>query len=307
MVVNRPLLSKELKIMLFQHIDWVKYMKYFVVILNLVFSLFCTEAAKTQTNSQWVECFGEATLQNISNEEGQAIAIRRARLDAIEKVCGVNMRAETMVKDFKLAGDFIHSISYGHVVEEKDIKWKTETLDSNDPNAPPTIIIRLSMNAKVVREEGRPDPYFSVNLKLNRSTFVAGDEVILNIKSTKDCYLTVLNLAANDSVYVLLPNKLQENTFVNANSQIEFPSENFRDSGLHLRVSNLPGHKKDNEIVFVIATKQKIDFYDDINISTGFGLMGTPKVASQKLARWLAQIPVEERAEASVMYAIHGD
>jgi len=226
-------------------------------------------------------------------------------LDAIEKVCGINLQAESLVKDFMLAGDFIHSISYGQVVEEKDVVWKTETLPPDKPGSPPVILLRVEMQAKVIPIVEKPDPDFTVDLKLNRTVFQSNDEAILKVKTTKDSYLTVLNLAANDSVYVLFPNKFQNDNFIKADHSIEIPSKVDRDSGLHIRVVNLPGHKRDTEIVKVIATKQKIHLGNEFNTSSGFGLMGTPKVAVTKLARWLSEIPISERAEGTVMYEIH--
>ncbi|MCJ7813058.1 hypothetical protein MUP95_07065 [bacterium] len=62
---------------------------------------------------QWVACSGEAAVQNITVEEAQVLAMKRARIDAIEKVCGVSLQSETLVKDFMTTGDFIHAISYG--------------------------------------------------------------------------------------------------------------------------------------------------------------------------------------------------
>lgn len=271
-----------------------------LVICFLVFSI----PLWGQDEAKWVQCSGEAVLQNITTEEAQVMAKRRARLDAIEKVCGIKLQAETLVRDFILAGDFIHSISYGHVVEEKDISWKTVTLPPENPGSPPVILLRVSMNAKVIPVNEKPDPYFKVELKLNRTVFQAGDEVIVNIKTTKDCYLTLLNIAANDSVYVLFPNKFQNKNFIKANTGIEIPNEKYRDSGLHIRVATLPGHKKDTEILKVIATKQKIFILDEIDTSSGFGLMGTPRIALTKLARWLSEIPVSERAEAATIYTV---
>ena len=257
-----------------------------------------------QSKAQWVKCSGEAAIQNISNEEAQIIARRQARLNAIEKVCGVQIQAETLVKDFMLAGDFIHSLVYGHVVEEKDLVWKTETIKPENPSDPPIIVLKLSMMAKVVPVNEKPDPSFKIKLKLNKNSFESGDDVIFNIKSTKNCYLTIINLAANDSVYVLYPNKYHSKNYIEANKSFIFPDRIERESGFHIRVSNLPGHKKDTEIVKVIATKKKVDFLFGLEVSKGFRLMGTPKMAVTRLARLLSEIPVSERAEATVMYTI---
>ena len=243
-----------------------------------------------QIESKWVSCHGEAVVNNIPYEEAQLIALRRARLNAIEEVCGVLLQSETMVKNFIFAGDFIHAISHGNIIEEK--------------NNPPVINLIVEMQAKVIPDMGKPDPYFKIDLKLNRTTFLSHDEVILNVKATKDCYITVFNLAANDSIYVLFPNKWQGDNFIVANKNMEIPDQQYREDGLHIRVANLPGHKKDTEIVKVIATKQRIDLLTEFDNSSGFGLMGTPRMAVTKIARLLSEIPISERAEASAIYTV---
>ena len=273
---------------------------YFLICLSFIFST----TTFSQENGKWVTCSGDAAIQNISSEEAKIIALRKARINAIEQVCGVSLQAETMVKDFQLAGDFIHSISYGQVVEEKDKNWETITMPAENPNDPPVLIYKVTMQAKVVSRNEKPDPSFKINLKLNRTAFQSGDEVVFKIKATQDCYLTILNLAANDSVYLLFPNKFAEDSFLKRNSVVQIPNKKNRDQGLHICVATLPGFKKNSEVVKVIATKQRIDFIDEIDLSSTFSPIGTPKMALTKLARWLSQIPFSERAEASAVYTV---
>lgn len=282
----------------------MKKIDYFIILLTSFFYLLTTNTLIGQDKTQWVTCSGDAAIQNISSEDAKMIALRRARIDAIEQVCGVSLQAETLVKDFQLAGDFIHSISYGHVVEEKDKKWETITMPAENPNDPPLLIYKLTMLAKVVSREEKPDPSFKISLKLNRSAFQSGDEVVFKIKATQDCYLTILNLAANDSVYILFPNKFAEDNFLKRTSVVQIPDKKHRNQGFHIRVTTLPGFKKNSELVKIIATKQRIDFIDEIDLSSTFSPIGTPKMAVTKLARWLAQIPVSQRAEASAVYTV---
>lgn len=268
---------------------------FFIVLSNLT----------GQEAGKWVRCSGEAAIQNITSEEAQVIAKRQARLDAIEKACGVSMHAETLVKDFVAAGDFVHAMSYSRVVEEKDVQWKTETLPAHKPGSPPSLVLRVEMTAKVVPEAGNPDPSFKVDLKLNRTSFQSGEEVVLKVEATKECYLTVFNLGADDTVRVLFPNKWQPDVPLNANSTMEIPDPSMRDSGVfHIRVANLPGHKRDGEMVKVIATRRRIDLSGQAETLSGFGPMGTPKMAMTSLAKWLSEIPVSERAEAAVSYVV---
>jgi hypothetical protein len=257
-----------------------------------------------QTPGRWVQCSGEAAIHNITNEEAQVLAKRQARRDAIEKACGITLQSETLVRDFMSAGDFIQSISYGRVVEEKDVQWRTESVPSKEPGNPPLLVLHVDMSARVAVDTGKPDPSFKVNLKMNRTVFQSGDEVILKVKATQDCYLSVLNLGADDTVRVLFPNKWQRESFVPAQKEIEIPDKPSRQSGLHIRVANLPGHRSDNEMVKVIATKQQMDILSEADFGSGFGLMGTPKMAVDKLMRWLTEIPVSDRAEATVIYMV---
>lgn len=283
----------------------MKYRHFLAVYLITVF--ICNVQIQSQTKAQWTICTGEALVQNISNEEAQVIAKRKARLDAIEKVCGVQLQAESLVRNFMLAGDFIHSIAYGHVVEEKDIRWQTELIPPEDPSVPPVIKLIVTMNAKVKPVQEKPDPSFKVNLTLNRTSFDSGDEVIFTISFTQDCYITIINLAANDSVYVLFPNTYHKDNMISSKEKFTFPSRSDRESGFYIRVAALPEHKKDTEIVKVIATKKKVDFLFGLNMTEGFGLMGTPKMAITQLARHLSEIPVSERAEATEMYTVYNE
>ena len=267
--------------------------------------IFISSSLFAQDNEKWVTCTGDAAIQNISSEEAKILALRNARINAIEKVCGVSMQAETMVKDFQLAGDFIHSISYGQIVEEKDKRWDTISMPANDPNDPPVLIYKVTMQAKVVSREEKPDPSFKINLKLNRTTFQSGDEVVFKIKATQDCYLTIFNIGADDTVRVLFPNSLENNNFINKAATIQVPGKTFQKTGkCYIKVRTLSGCKKNSEVVKVIATKQRIDFIDEMDLSSAFSSVGTPKMALPKLARWLSQIPVSERAEASAVYTV---
>lgn len=257
-----------------------------------------------QETGRWVQCSGEAAIQNITVEEAQVLARKQARRDAVEKVCGVSLQSESLIRDFMSAGDFIHSLSYGRVVEEKDVQWRTESVPPREPGNPPLLVLHVDMSARVAMDSGKLDPSFKIKLKMNRMVFQSGDEVILNIQPSKDCYISVLNIGADDTVRILFPNKWQTEPFISAGKEIEIPDKSNRSSGLHIRVANLPGHRSDNEMVKVIATKQRMDILSEVDVGSGFGLMGTPKMAVEKLMRWLSEIPVSDRAEASVLYTV---
>jgi hypothetical protein len=182
-----------------------------------------------------------------------------------------------------------------------------EALPSEKPDTPPLIVMHVSMNACVKLTQDKPDPSFKMFMELNRTVFQSGDEAVIRIKATKDCYLILLSIAANDSVYILFPNALQKESLIQSNVEYEIPDEPSRQAGFHIRVAALPGHRQNTEIVKAIATKRNVPLPEGIIIDRGFGLIGTPKVAVMKLAAWLSEIPPSERAEASVMYSVSSE
>ena len=289
--------------MLSVNIRCLKYLKTFF--LHFVLLLFYM-SIQAQTEGVWVECSGEAVIHNITPEDAKLLAKQRARLNAIEKVCGIRLQAETLVHNFVQAGDFIHSVSYGHVVDEKNIRWDTSTIEPENENETPVISLRVVMQAKVIPVDEQPDPQFKVQMHLNKKIFGSGDEVIFNIKPTMDCFIYIISIAANDSVYLLFPSiYFSLPNHCKAHEEIEIPSQTDRESGRRIRVSTVSGHESNSEIVTVIATKRKMDFMDEFENQEGFGLLGTPRAATLKLAKILSQIPISERCEATSTYIIH--
>lgn len=246
-----------------------------------------------------MRCTGEAVIRNITAEEAHRLALENARQDAVEKACGYSLQSESLVRNFSMAGDFVHAISHGRVVEEKDLKWETAALPADRPGRPPSPVIRVSMSARVVSETGSSDPGFTVSVEINKRDFRSGEDAVFVVKASRDCHVTVFNLAANDSVYVLFPNPVQSENFLRAGDRLRIPSD-----GYHIKVKTLPGHDKDSETVQVIATKRDITLFDESDEAFGSGVIGTPKVAVTRLARALAAIPVAERAEDAEIYTV---
>ncbi|MBN1895633.1 DUF4384 domain-containing protein [bacterium] len=254
--------------------------------------------AAAQDQGSWVESTGEAFIRNITAEEAYSLALQRARQDAVEKACGVSVQSETLVRNFMTAGDFVHAISQGRVVEEQIFRWEIVPIPADNPERPPGILARVFMNARVLSETGEEDPGFRIGLEMEKREFRSGDKTAFWVQASKDCHATVLCLAANDSVYVLFPNPMQSENFLKAGERIRVPANGF------ITVSTLPGHSKDSEVVLALATKQNVRFFHETDADDEPGAVGTPKFAAMKLARILAGIPKSERAEDSKVYTV---
>jgi len=269
--------------------------------LAFVFILFAAQAAVSQPELKVYR--GEISMANITPEQARQRAIQQARLNSIERQCGVNLQAETMVKDFVLSGDFVHSVSYGQVISEKLVKEWVE-IDQPAIDQPPHLTYVVEIKIEVLCEFGQPDPSFRITLKANKSTFVTGEEMILNISATQDCYLTVINYSADDKIYFLVPSKIFIENKLTANVPQELPSALMRQQGVHFRMNTMPGQSQSSEVIQVIATKRKINFLDELENENGYAMLPTVSIAGTNLARWLSTIPVSERADAQMVIEI---
>jgi len=252
--------------------------------------------------SQSATYHGESPISNISPEEARSRAIQQARLNAIEKNCGVQMQSEATVRNFMLSGDFIRSLSYGHVVEEKMIK---ESVIINQPvqDQPPHLIYQVLMQLTVQCESGQADPAFQISLDANKKTFVSGEELVLRVKSTQECQIVLVDFSPDGKIYLFNPILLPLDNLVPAQTTIEIPNSQKRQTGLRLALGLPAGMTSGSEVFLAIATKSKIPFLE-INPEAS-GLLDNITITGTQLMRWLSNIPVPERTEAQVMIEIH--
>ncbi len=245
---------------------------------------------------------GEAELANLTPDEARILALKRARHNAIEAVCGIQVQAETLVQNFVLQGDFTHAVTYGKIVNEDILKWDAEVRQKS-PTAMPVITFKVTMRAEVFQERGKPDPFFNVHLSLNKPAFENGDELIMKVKSSKDAYLNILNFAADGSVIILFPNAFRRDNKIEAGREYVIPAESDRNV-IKFQVSTLPGHRKDTEYIKVICTREPIDLLQEIRPSGTFTVMENTTFALTEVARVLSSIPLKYRAEDTAIYQI---
>jgi Domain of unknown function (DUF4384) len=269
----------------------------------LAFSSFAyvTSAAE----QRWVEAVGEATADDTRTlNDVKQEALERARRQAIEQVVGLKVQGETMVRNFAMQSDFVASLSSGTILEERVLRWETQTIKKDETSAP-LLIYRVFLKAKVALETASPDPAFKISATLNRPLFKNGDDVVLQIKPTRDCYITILVVTENNNVYLVLPNKHKKSNFIKEGEEYIYPSDDEVSKGLTLKAGLLPGCKRAKENFRIIATKKPINFTPDI-FAEGIGLESFTKetAAVSELVKELVTIPANERTEAFLAYEI---
>ncbi len=228
-------------------------------------------------------------VENMTPEEARQTALNRARIKAVEGVSGIGIQGSTLVKNFTLVADFIRTLSAGYVLEEKITGWDSRSFQAN-PQMPPVTVYNVSMKS-CVAAAGKGDPFFKVKGELNRTVFMAGEEAVIKATCTKDCYLTILNVTADDKIRLLMPNKFMPSVRLKSGECCTFPQ-----NGLALEMSPLPNHKKDTEAFYLIATKEKLSL---AGITRNDG-----EIRAKDLYQFLLSLPADSKAEEMLVYEV---
>ncbi len=255
---------------------------------------------------RWVTVTSKIHGLNRTPEEAKQEARQEARKLAVEKVLGVKIhevqqlfKGETNKGIYDNFSQLIHSEVSGKITEEKESKYR-----SFFENQIPIYTCRLT--AKVCAEKGEPNPGFKVNLILNHKDKIyrEGDDLILQILPSEDCYLTVFNVLSNGQVRLLFPNEMMPENKITANKWSSVPSEADLARGIHFRMGILPDKDEDTEEILVVATLQECPFITREKSNDGFSYIPTYVGAFLELNKWLIAIPREERTQAEAIYRI---
>jgi hypothetical protein len=238
-------------------------------------------------------------------EQGHQEARQRARAKAAE-VAGVHiasqllgLQVESPTRRFQAYAELIRSSASGLIVDQQDSIW-TEVAPGTTM---PVYCVKLTAT---VAAQGKRNPGFTLDIKVNGqaeqaeeapvATLRAGEELVLAITATQDCYLTVFNILPSDTVTVLAPNRYLREAAAQAMVPYQLPPESLRQQGFHLRAEPLPGQREHEEMLLVVATRTNIPFRET-GVQTG-------QAALMAINRWLINIPPGQRTEASVLYRI---
>lgn len=255
----------------------------------------------TTLGNGWFEVTESVAIENITPEKAKEKAIQKACKRAIEYFSGIEisgrvigMQAENQDKIFIDNFSSITQQTVKGIVSKKEI-LKDETISIDNQ-----LIKAVTVKVKVEKQKGEKDPTFQINANLNRNYLQDGDEIEITVKSSKDCFLTILNICSNDSVYIIFPNAYRKDNFIKSGELFHLPDSNDKKIGLDFTVNLFPNKNKDLEMIKVIATKEKIDFSSVYS----FSAYGTYQTALIDLQNWLLKIPRNEIEEVDLQYFI---
>lgn len=258
-----------------------------------------------------VEASYEIYAADKTPNEAHDKALSRAQAEAIRKAIGTQVQAEQRSSRIESGDEVVSQFSEvvrtgasGRVVDY-------ELLETNRIERGGRLFYRVRIRASVEPATGRPDPGFKLDMRLTDKdrTFVAretreeSDEVIAEIEATEDAYLTLFSVTS-DTLQVIWPNSLSRDTFVEKGKKVEFPPQDLQAQGIHLRVDIPEGRSRVRERLVAVATKQKVPFQKVPEYDLKNGSLATARSGLESLNRWLVEIPLGQRAMATVSYDV---
>ena len=198
----------------------------------------------------------KASGQGISTKYERPIdAEKRAEEDALSKAVresGVNVYSgfqDVMEETAKTSYSFIG----------KYINVWSNALVSYEKAAPAACSLSGDIYKCTVRIRGKvyfkgdPDPNFELQAALGKPAYFEGDNVNLQVRLTKDAYITVLNCDEDGNVSLIFPNRHARNNFLAAGKDLNIPD----DLPFQLKALLPQGRPETGEILHVIATKSQ--------------------------------------------------
>lgn len=266
---------------------------------NIFLCALCVLCVKIVLAQEWHTGEGLVTMANITPEQAHADALNIARQDALHKA-GIEIRGVTARHIREANGgerydefaSFTRTVTRGRIVDE-------EILFDDQVKIAEVWHYRVELRAQIEMDVGKPDPMFKLDIKLNQQAYRDGETITVMVSSTRDCYVTLFNLFADDSLCVIFPNQYYTNNEVHGEEHISIPPP---DAGWDLPVSLNPGKVEDIESILAVATKDDIPFF-----SPGATIRNELISVSDALTainKWLLDIPSDRRTEDIIHYKI---
>ena len=237
---------------------------------------------------------------SMTRAQAERAAVENAMAEAVRRVAGVRVSGSELMMSGDSSGTitsrYLASVrvdAEGHVVgwSLERGRWSTEQRGHSSA----ALVYDAAVRVLVARDAGRADDGFRLAVRLGsperllvRGTALAGnDEVIVMLTATRDAFLTLVAMSG-DSVARLAPNPVVRDARITAGVESAWPSNEWRERGLHFRVALPTGIAARTEVVAAVATLDAAPWPRDD---------GGP-IALADFNRWLVAIPASQRAVA---------
>ena len=164
--------------------------------------------------------------------------------------------------------------------------------------------INMGLKAYVEPVQGQRDLNFNVEIALENNLLKSGDELVFSVTPSKDCFVYVFNLMADQNVMLMFPNEFLQENYVQGAATLQIPDPEIR-RYIKFRVSTMPGEELTSESIYIVCTKEEVPVVRDLpKIGKSLKVFSGNSQSFVKLERWLTTIPLNQRVEKNVVYHV---
>ena len=237
-----------------------------IFMLHIVIS--CIVALLSITaHADWVQAEGSDIFPaTVAEAEACANADQRARTDAITKVTGETIAAETIQRCTDQGDDVqctqnaaIWSTLGGTIIQTRNREQETLV----EAESYRRCIVRFQADVKL--SHGNPDPNFTLGLVVNAAIYRPGDAMVLRLNPSQPMYVQIFQWLpyekADAQIVRLFPNRFDQNAQITQPIPIPSPAQAARyDLTLAFPASVPAGQKMVDEYVMAVATRTPVAF-----------------------------------------------
>ena len=246
----------------------------------IIFSVLISSLLFAQT-IEIKNVIGEGILSgNTSPNEARLEALNNAKLNALRKA-GIeeNINSYQLLYSNQKENEFSQFFTSDIQIELKGVVKSYQILSEETlKNKQNELVVKVIINAEVVKYETQPDFKYNVNVTGVKSAYNKNDNLTFEITVTQDSYLQIFNITDTE-VYLFYPNPYEKQTLIGANNKLSFPISNIE--------YQLSTEKKTetNRLIFVF-TKQIIPYIK----------MDSNQITSQEdVFSWIYSLPPDVR------------
>ncbi len=263
------------------------------VMISMFWLVLCSSSHAQETRI--LEVIGEGYPKEQAKENARSEALRQSGVRLLTAFSEIQTGSKADAPVSRQI--YTSAISLGLIAEETEIECKLH-IRGEPPNEFPIYVVKLQVK---IKNAAPADPYFQLEMKLNPavSSFRDGEKAWLELTASKDCYVTVFSVGADNNLWLVFPNLTETRYRLTSHGTLKVDN-------LVMRL--LPNMDKASEHLIAIATKEDFPFVDlkdqkkwqvDRN-SIAFSLAG----AATKLAEWLGRLGEDQWTLARVPYSI---
>ncbi len=161
----------------------------------------------------WIEVSASRIFSNsVSPDKAKQELLQILRNDAVSRKVHANVEVTSLLTDVMSesgseaseqtawSGFFKTTVS-GVITQEEILSDQLKPLEGKENYEK-----KMTLKAYVEPVQGQRDPGFYVDVQLDNNMLKAGDELAFSVKPSKDSYLYIFNLMADQNILLMFPN-----------------------------------------------------------------------------------------------------